>query len=54
MCTCGSMSGIISYNEMKTLMTVQGTETGYVLACIAHTNSKQQTGVGRHADNSSE
>ena len=54
MCTCGSAAGIISYNEMKSLMTVDGTESGYVLACLAHTSSKQNTGIGRHADNSHE
>ena len=54
MCTCGSMAGIISFNDMKQSMTVQGTETGYVLACIAHTASKQNTGIGRHADGSTE
>lgn len=53
-CTCGSIAGIISYKEMTQMMTVQGTETGYVLACVAHTASKQNTGIGRHADNSSE
>jgi hypothetical protein len=54
MCTCGSLAGIISYNEMKSLMTVQGTETGYVLACIAHTTGKQNVGIGRHSDGSTE
>jgi predicted metal-binding protein len=50
LCTCGSIAGIISYNEMKSLMTVRGTESGYVLACIAHTTSKQNVGIGKHAD----
>jgi hypothetical protein len=50
MCTCGSLGGIISYNEMKSLMTVQGTESGYVLACIAHTTSRQNVGIGKHSD----
>ena len=54
MCTCGSIAGIISYNEMKSLMTVRGTESGYILACIAHTTSKQNMGIGRHADDSTE
>jgi len=54
MCTCGSIAGIISYNEVKNLMTVQGTETGYILACISHTTSKQNIGIGRHADGSTE
>ena len=54
MCTCGSIAGIISYNEMVKMMTVQGTEAGFVLACIAHTTSKQEIGVGKHADGSTE
>jgi len=54
MCTCGSIAGIISYNEMKSLMTVNGTEPGYVMACIHHTATKQNTGIGRHADRSTE
>lgn len=54
MCTCGSIAGIISYNEVKTLMTVTGAESGYILACIAHTTAKQNTGVGKHADGSHE
>lgn len=53
-CTCGSIAGIISYNEVKHLMTVNGDEPGYVLACIAHTSSKQNAGVGTHADGSHE
>jgi len=34
MCSCGSIAGIISYKEMKQLMTVTGNEDGYILACI--------------------
>lgn len=48
MCTCGSLAGIISYKEMAKMMTVRGTETGFVLACIAHTTSKQEMGIGRN------
>jgi len=54
MCTCGSIAGIISYKEMVKLMTVVGNEVGYVLACISHTTSKQNVGVGKHADGSTE
>ena len=54
MCTCGSIAGIVSWKEMSKMMTVNGTETGHVLACVAHTASKQETGVGRHADGSTE
>ena len=54
MCTCGSIAGIVSYNEMKSLMTVQGIEKGYVFVCISHTATKQNTGIGKHADGSTE
>lgn len=53
MCTCGSIAGIIAWKEVKNLMTITG-EHGYVLACIAHTSSKQNIGVGTHADGSHE
>jgi len=53
MCTCGSMAGVISLKEVKSLMTVDGM-SGYIIGCIAHTDSKQKTGVGRHADGSTE
>lgn len=53
-CSCGSPAGIISYNELKSLMTVQGTESGYILACLAGVTSKQNVGVYRHADGSTE
>lgn len=53
MCTCGSIAGIIAWKEVKNLMSIQG-EHGYVLACIAHTASKQNTGIGTHADGSHE
>ncbi len=53
MCTCGSMAGVISYNELKTLMTVNG-QRGYIIGCHAHTQAKHVTGVGKHADGSSE
>lgn len=54
MCSCGSPAGIISYNELKSLMTVDGTERGYVLACLAGVTSKQNVGVYLHADGSTE
>lgn len=54
MCSCGSPGGIISYNELKSIMTVDGTEVGYILACLAGVASKKNTGIFRHADNSTE
>ncbi len=53
MCTCGSIAGIVAWKELKNLMTVTG-EHGYAMVCIAHTASKQNIGVGTHADGSHE
>lgn len=52
MCTCGSIAGIVSYKELKGLMSPTLGE--YILVCIAHTASKQNTGIGKHADGSTE
>ncbi len=52
MCTCGSIAGIISYKDVKTLMSPTLGE--YILACVHHTATKQNTGVGSHADGSHE
>ena len=52
MCSCGSPAGIISYKAMSGMMSPELGE--YVLCCLAHTTSKMNTGIGRHADNSSE
>jgi len=54
MCTCGSIAGIVSYNELKKLMTVRGTEAGHVLACIIGLTNKQNIGIFKHADGSTE
>jgi hypothetical protein len=52
MCTCGSPAGVISYKEIKDFITVEA--QGYILACIAGVTSKQNTGIFKHADGSSE
>jgi len=52
MCTCGSIAGIISYNEIKEYITAE--PTGYLLACVQGVASKQNTGIFRHADGSTE
>lgn len=53
MCTCGSICGIISWKELGQVMDIRGKE-GYALACIAGVTSRQNVGVFRHADGSSE
>lgn len=52
MCSCGSLAGIIAYDELKDFITTE--PTGYLLACIAGVTAKQNTGIFRHADNSTE
>lgn len=55
LCTCGSIAGIVSYKEISGLMTPSMQNLGeYVMVCINHTATKQNTGVGVHADNSHE
>ncbi len=52
MCTCGSLAGIVSYKELKGLVSPQLGE--YILVCINHMATKQNTGIGKHADMSTE
>lgn len=52
MCTCGSPAGIVSYKDMNNLMSPTLGEL--VICCLAHNSSKMNTGIGRHADNSTE
>lgn len=53
MCTCGSISGIISWKELGSIMDIRGKE-GYALACVAGVTSKQNLGTFKHADGSTE
>lgn len=53
MCTCGSPAGIISWKELGTVMDIRGKE-GYALACIAGVTARQNAGVFRHSDGSTE
>jgi hypothetical protein len=52
MCTCGSLSGIVSYKEIKDFVTVE--PIGYLLVCNVGLTAKQNTGIFRHADGSTE
>lgn len=52
MCTCGSPAGIISYKDVNNLMSPTLGEL--LLCCLAHNSSKDNTGIGRHADGSTE
>lgn len=51
-CTCGSPAGIISYKAISGMMSPELGE--YILCCLAHTSSKANDGIGKHADGSSE
>lgn len=52
MCTCGSLSGIVSYKELKGLISPEMGE--FVLACIHGLAHKQNVGIFKHADGSTE
>ena len=52
MCTCGSPAGIVSYKDMNGLMSPTLGEL--VICCLAHNSSKNNVGIGRHADGSTE
>lgn len=52
MCTCGGLGGIVSYKDVAGLISPELGE--YVLVCIAGLASKQNTGIFRHADGSTE
>ena len=52
MCTCGSIGGVVSYKELVGLVSPKLGE--YVMVCIAHMASKQNSGIGNHADGSTE
>jgi len=51
-CTCGSIAGVIGYAAYSKL--ASPTDTGMIIACVRHTTLKQNEGIGRHADNSTE
>lgn len=51
-CTCGSIAGTVGLNAYSKL--ASPTSTGKMIVCIRHTTLKQNEGVGRHADDSTE
>lgn len=52
LCTCGSIAGVVSYKELKGLLSPELGE--YIMVCIHHMATKQNTGLGSHADGSHE
>lgn len=54
MCTCGSPGGIVSYNSpIKKLMS-KPSDSSFIMVCLAHTSTRDNVGIGFHADGSSE
>jgi len=51
-CTCGSIAGVVGYGAYSKL--ASPSSTGKMLVCIRHTTLKNNEGVGRHADGSTE
>lgn len=49
-CTCGSIAGVVG-TEAYSKLAAPG---GKMLVCIRHTTLKNNTGVGKHADGSTE
>jgi hypothetical protein len=46
-CTCGSLAGCVGYGVYSSLMSKI---PGYMLVCVRHMATKQNTGRGFHAD----
>lgn len=51
-CTCGSIAGTVGLNAYSKL--ASPTSTGKMIVCVRHTTLKQNDGIGRHADGSTE
>lgn len=51
-CTCGSIAGVVGLNAYSRL--ASPTSTGKMIVCIRHTATKNNVGVGEHADGSHE
>jgi len=52
MCTCGSIAGVSGAKAYKKLITPS--DTGLMIVCVRHSSTKDNTGVGNHADGSHE
>lgn len=51
-CTCGSIAAVVGMTAYSKL--ASPTDTGHMLVCVRHTTLKQNEGIGRHADGSTE
>jgi len=51
-CTCGSIAGTVGLTAYSKL--ASPTSTGEMIVCIRHTSTKNNVGIGQHADGSTE
>ena len=51
-CSCGSIAGTVGLNAYSKL--ASPTSTGKMVVCIRHTATKNNVGIGTHADGSTE
>lgn len=51
-CTCGSIAGVVGLNAYSKL--ASPSSTGKMIVCIHHTSTKNNVGIGEHADGSRE
>jgi hypothetical protein len=51
-CTCGSIAGTVGLNAYSKL--ASPTSTGKMIVCLHHTATKNNVGIGTHADGSTE
>lgn len=52
MCTCGSIAGVVGTKAYSKIMTPSG--TGHLIVCVRHSSTKDNVGIGTHADSSTE
>lgn len=52
MCTCGSIAGVVGLNAYSKL--ASPTSTGLMIVCLHHNSTKNNVGIGEHADGSHE
>jgi hypothetical protein len=50
-CTCGSIAGAVGWSAYTKLASPNA---GFVIACVRYLTTKQNDGIGRHADESTE
>jgi hypothetical protein len=51
-CTCGSIAGVVGWSAYTKL--ASPSSSGFVIACIRYLTTKNNVGIGKHADDSTE